>query len=97
MSADYYSLGAMLCSEGGKEFYQLLRNRRKGYLATLLSPDTPQGILVGLASSIRTIDGLLGTLDKGLVVFCKTSNAKMPEWRKDELRIPEPLEIDREE
>lgn len=97
MSISFYDLGQLMCSSGGREFHKLLENRRSSYLASLLDAKTSQETLTGLAHSIRTLDSLLATLDKGLIVYCKVSNAAVPEWRKDQIRIPEKLEITREE
>jgi hypothetical protein len=88
VSIDYYSLGQMVCSEGGRELYRLLAEKRAVQLHNLLSSDTPAESLALFRQTVLTIDWLTGQLDKGLIAFCKASNSKLPEWKKDLIKTP---------
>jgi hypothetical protein len=91
VSIDYYSLGQMACSEGGRELYRLLAEKRAVQLYHLLSSDTPGEDLTLFRQTVLNLDWLTGQLDKGLIVFCKTSNARLPEWKKDLIKAPKGL------
>jgi hypothetical protein len=84
---DLYELGKMVCSAGGREIVTLLAQRRARQLAELLKQpaDTPLANLGAYVHSIKLLDEMKGTIDRGLEVYIKASNASTPDWKKEEL------------